>query len=107
MATEKELNDILAEIQPNVDIPEEEEEEKLDAPAIATIAETPVTEEIKEESTLSSETLDTLAKDVEVRKTFKVPQFLVTNNPAGLIFFSFPSKSLNEISTLTGRITSS
>ena len=25
MATEKELNDILAEIQPNIDIPEEEE----------------------------------------------------------------------------------
>ena len=37
MATEKELNDILAEIQPNVDIPEEEEEEKLDAPALSLI----------------------------------------------------------------------
>ena len=102
MATEKELNDILAEIQPNVDIPEEEEEEKLDAPAIATIAETPVTEEIKEESTLSSETLDTLAKDVEVRKTFKVPQFLATNNPAGLIAEGLlnPEKTKNDIISL-------
>ena len=75
MATQKELNDILAEIQPNTDILEEEEEEKKQEPLLQTLAETPTSEELEKEQrpSLSADALNSISKDLEIRKTFKGP----------------------------------
>ena len=83
MATEKELNLILADIQPEKNLLEEEEEEKnQEVPLFEDIVQTPTTEEEEENQiSLTEDSLNSIVKDRDIKKTFKGPSFYSADTP--------------------------